>query len=143
MRRLLVATLTVCLLAGCGSDQDNYCEAIEDHQRALGELFGSSDPDALLQAHEILRELEDQAPSDIADEWRTLNDAITGLRDTIEATGADPETYDPHDPPPEVTREEQQAIRAASRRMTSPETLAALLAVDQQVRDVCHTPLNL
>lgn len=135
--------LVVPLLVACGDDKDGYCDAVKDDQEALAEHLGSKDPDALLGALDIFRELQDRAPSDIADEWQAVVDAIGGLRETLEAAGADPATYDPASPPPDVTPEEQKEITAASRRLTSPETLQALEAVDQQVRDVCHTPLFL
>lgn len=143
MRRLVLLALVVPLLVACGDDKDGYCDAVKDHQKALSEHLGSKDPTALLEALDIFRDLQDRAPSDIADEWQAVVDGIGGLREALEAAGADPETYEPSNPPPEVTPEEQRKIRAASRRLTSRETLEALQAVDQQVRDVCHTPLFL
>jgi len=143
VRRLVLLALVVPLLVACGDDQDGYCDAVKDHQKALSEHLGSKDPAALLEALDIFRDLQDRAPSDIADEWQAVVDGIGGLREALEAAGADPETYEPSNPPPDVTPEEQKKIRAASRRLTSPETLQALQAVDQQVRDVCHTPLFL
>jgi hypothetical protein len=143
VRRLALLALVVPLLVACGDDQDGYCDAVKDHQEELSEHLGSKDPDALLAALDIFRDLQDRAPSDIADEWQAVVGGIGGLWDALEAAGADPDTYDPANPPPGVTPEEQRAIRAASRRLTSPETLRGLQAVDQQVRDVCHTPLFL
>lgn len=143
MRRLVLFALVLPLLVACGDEQDGYCAAVADNQEALAEHLGSKDPDGLLEAIDIFRELQDRAPSDITDEWQALVSGIGGLQEAVEAAGADPDTYDPASPPPDVTSEEQKEIRAASRRMTSPETLQALKAVDQQVRDVCHTPLFL
>lgn len=141
MRRALLLGLVVPLLAACGPDRHGYCDAVEEHQEELGELIGSAEPDALLQALDIFRELEEQAPDDIVDEWTTLTDSISGLGDAIRAAGADPETYDPADP--SVSPEDRKKIEAAADRLTSQETRDALLAVDQQARDVCHTPLSL
>jgi hypothetical protein len=143
VRRLVLLALVVPLLVACGDDKDGYCDAVKDNQKALSEQIGSNDPDALLEALDIFRELQDRAPSDIADEWQAVVGGVGGLREALEAAGADPETYDPASPPPDVTPEEQKEIKAASRRLTSRETLQALQAVDQQVRDVCHTPLFL
>ena len=112
MRRALVAALILPLLAGCGSGQDDYCGAVQDH-----------------------------APDDIAGEWKVLVDDITAFGDAVRAAGVDPATYDPKDP--SISAEDRKAIEAASRRLASPETLEALRAVDQEVRDVCHTPLTM
>lgn len=143
MRRLLVATLAVPLLAGCGADQDDYCEAVEHHQQELTELTASTEPGAALETVRIFRDLQDKAPSDIADEWQVLVTNLGAPYEAVEAAGVDPETYDPQNPPPGVTPAERRAIRDAVRGLTARETLDAHLAVDQQVRDVCHTPLTL
>ncbi len=143
MRRLVLLALVVPLLVACGDDTDGYCDAVKDNQKALAEQLASKDPDALLEALDIFRELQDRAPGDIADEWQAVVGGIGGLREALEAAGVDPDSYDPASPPPNVTPEEQKEIRAASRRMTAPETLQAMQDVDQQVRDVCHTPLFL
>lgn len=139
----MVVLLLPVVLTACGDDQDAYCDAVSEHQQELSELIGSTDPDALLQAVPIFEDLRDRAPSDIEDEWQALISGITALGDTMSSIGVDPDTYDPTNPPPDVTPEEQKAIRAASRRLTAPETLQALKDIDQQVRDVCHTPLTL
>ncbi|MBA2953016.1 hypothetical protein GON03_01740 [Nocardioides sp. MAH-18] len=143
MRRLLALALAVPLVVGCGSDQDDYCGAVEDHQAELTDIISSTRPDALLQAQGIFEDLRESAPDDIADEWQVLVGAVDGLGDAIRDAGADPETYDPDHPPEGVTQEQREAIATASTRLASPEVVEALRAVDQQVRDVCHTPLTL
>ena len=141
MRRVLVAALLLPLLGGCGSDQDAYCDTVEAHQQDLTELIGSDRPDALHDALDVFRQLQDHAPDDIAGEWKVLVDDITAFGDAVRAAGVDPATYDPKDP--SISAEDRKAIEAASRRLASPETLEALRAVDQEVRDVCHTPLTM
>jgi hypothetical protein len=143
VRRLLALALAVPLLAGCGSDQDDYCGAVEDHQTELSDIISSTRRDALLQAQAIFEDLRASAPDDIAGEWQVIVGAVDDLGDAFRDAGADPETYDPADPPAGVTPEQQEAIAEASARLASPEVAEALQAVDQQVRDVCHTPLTL
>ena len=140
---LLVALLTPALAACGGSDRDSYCDAVHDHQTKLTDIVSSTDPAALLQARDILTDLQDRAPSDITQQWKVLVDAIDGLRDALDAAGVDPGTYDRAHPPAGVTAEQRQAIDEASTRLASPDVAGALEAVDQEVRDVCHTPLTL
>ena len=143
MRRLLALALAVPLLGGCGSGEDDYCDAVEDRQAELTDIVSSTRPDALLQAQGIFEDLRESAPDDIVDEWQVLVGAVDGLGDAMRDAGADPETYDPEDPPADVSPEQQEAIATASTRLASAEVAEALRAVDQQVRDVCHTPLTL
>lgn len=147
MRRLLALALALALavplLAGCGSDQDDYCGAVEEHQTELTDIVSSNRRDALLQAQTIFEDLRESAPDDVADEWQVIVGAVDGLGDALRDAGADPETYDAADPPAGVTAEQEEAIAEASTRLASSEVAEALRAVDQQVRDVCHTPLTL
>lgn len=143
MRGLLALALAVALLTGCGSDQDAYCDAVADHQEELSETLGAGHPDALLRALDVLRDLADEAPSDIADEWQQVVGSIEGLRQALDEAGVDASTYDPVQPPPGLTKAQRQAIVDAAGRVGSAETVRALQELDQQARDVCHTPLTL
>ncbi len=144
MRRLLVAVLLLPLLAaGCGSDQEEYCSAVKDHQQQLSDIVGSGDSDALLKALDIFEELQDRAPGDITDEWQQVVSRIEALRDALDAAGVDPATYDRAHPPADLSAEDKAAIDAAAKQLGSGTTLRALQDLDQQARDVCKTPLTL
>ena len=143
MRRALVAALLLPLLAGCGSDQDNYCAAVEDHQDDLTEITTEGGPTALIEALGLYRELRAEAPSDITDEWQQVIRSIERLDAALDDAGVDPATYDPKDPPADVTREQQQAIEQAADLVGSEETQRALEGVNQHSLDICKTPLTL
>lgn len=148
MRRALVlgAVVGVVLpaLTACGgSDQDEYCGAVEDHQQELSDIVGSGDPDALLAALDIFRELQDQAPGDITDEWQQVVTSIEALQQALEDAGVDPATYDRADPPAGLSAKDKARIDAAAKQLGSGTTLRALQDLDQQARDVCKTPLTL
>jgi len=135
---VLVAAL---FAGGCADEKEKYCDAVEDHQQELSEVLGDGTPTALLEALPILRDLADEAPDDIRDEWRTVIDALEGLEDALDDAGVDPATYDRDHPPAGLSPSDQDAIDAAARRLTSAETVAAFNGVDQQAKDVCGTPL--
>jgi hypothetical protein len=142
--RLAVAVLAVALLlTGCADQKEKYCDAVEDHQQELGEVLGAGSPDALLKALPIFRDLADEAPDDLRDEWKTVIDAVAGLQEALEDAGIDPATYDRDDPPEGLSQADQEAIDAAARQLTSEETVTALAGVDQQAKDVCGTPLQI
>ena len=139
----LAVTLLAGVLAGCGSEQDAYCDAVTDHQQELSDIVGGGEPDALLQALDAFHDLEDTAPSDIADEWQQVVSSVEGLQEALDDAGVDPATYDRSRPPAGLTDEQRKAIDAAASRLGSAETAQALQDLDQQARDVCHTPLTL
>jgi hypothetical protein len=137
---LLAAAL---LVTGCADQKEKYCDAVEDHQQELGEILGGGSPDALLKALPIFRDLADEAPEDLRDEWKTVIDAVAGLQEALEDAGVDPATYDRDHPPEGLSQADQDAIDAAARQLTSEETVTALSGVDQQAKDVCETPLQI
>ena len=143
MRRVLVAALLLPLLAGCGSKQDEYCGAVKDHQTELSDIVGSGDPDALLEALDIFRDLQGKAPGDITDEWQQVVTSIEGLQKALEDAGVDPTTYDRDKPPAGLSADDRAKIDAAAKALGSGTTLRALQDLDQQARDVCKTPLTL
>ena len=143
MRRLLAVAVLLPLLAACGSDQDDYCAAVQEHQQELSDIVGSGAPDALLKALDAFRDLQDHAPDDITDEWQQVVGRIEALAEALDAAGVDPATYDRDHPPEGVTAEQKARIDAAAAQLGSGTTLRALQDLDQQARDVCRTPLTL
>jgi hypothetical protein len=141
--RTLLAVLVVLLtpLAGCASEQEEYCEAVKDHQKRLTEIMSDAGPTALLEALDSFRELRAEAPSDISDEWQQVIRSIEGLQRALDDAGVDPEDYDGGKPPEGVGKEDRQAIARAASDVGSQETEVALAGVRQQALDVCQTQL--
>lgn len=143
--RLAVLVLLLAGLAACGENPEDvradYCEAVADQQVELTEVMAQEGPDTLLRARPVLRELADDAPRDIRDEWDRLLDALDGLVEALEAAGVDASTYDAKRPPEGVTEEQQQAIARAADELATQETVAAWEGVKQHAKDVCKTPL--
>lgn len=145
MRLALAGVLLVVAVAGagCASDQEKYCDAVKEHQTELGKIAAEGGQGAALDALRIYRELQDQAPDDIADEWQQVVRSLDGLQQALDDAGVDPDTYDPKQPPEGVGKEQVDAIAAAADQVGSAETQQALEGLEQQARDVCHTQLSL
>ncbi|WP_299058100.1 hypothetical protein [uncultured Nocardioides sp.] len=135
---VLVAGLTV----GCGDQTDRYCDAVTDNQDRLGEIAGSGDALALFEARDVYRDLAEEAPDDIADDWDLVLDRIDVLEDTLDEADVDPATYDPRDPPSGLSSQERARIRQAADDLAAPEAVRAMDDVEQQALDVCGTPLR-
>ena len=133
-----------CGLVACGgSSTDAYCGAVEDNQSRLSTVLGGGGEAALLEALPVFRTLRAKAPGDIRPDWDTVVTRLEALQKALTRAHVDPKTYDAKSPPAGVTTAEQQAIAAAATRLGSAATVTALDAVQQQARDVCHTPLSL
>ena len=134
--------LAVPLLAGCASDQERYCEAVQEHQEELSEIAAQGGQESLIDALDIYRELQEKAPRDITDEWDQVVRSVEALDEALTDAGVDPATYDPKKPPEGVSEDQQQAIADAATELGSRATVDALAGVEQQARDVCKTPLT-
>ena len=143
MSRVVLLALVVALLAGCGDSRDDYCDAVEEHQQELSDIVGSGEPDALLGAVGVFRDLQGKAPSDIRDEWQQVVSTIDALQEALDEAGVDPSTYDRSDPPAGLSTEQRASIDAASRELGGGTTLRALEDLEQEARDVCGTSLTL
>ena len=144
MRPWPAAALALLLLplAGCADETERYCDAVEEHQEDLSEITAEGGPTALLDALDIYRDLQEQSPSDISDEWQQVVRSIESLANALDDAGVDPASYDPEDPPADLSAEDREAIAQAADEVGSLETQEALRGVEQQARDVCKTPLS-
>ena len=144
VRCALAGVLLIGALAACGgSPEDAYCGVVKDNQQHLSTVLGDGGNAALIEALPIFRSLQAKAPGDISKDWGTVVSRLTGLRDALAKAGVDARKYDAKHPPAGVTTAQQQAIATAATALGSSSTVSALDAVQQQARDVCHTPLSL
>lgn len=139
-----VVLALVPLVGGCGGDsEDDYCSAVKDHREELSKTISDGRQDSLIQALDILKDLQDKAPSDITDEWQQVVSRIEALESALKDAGVDPATYNREKPPAGLSADDKAHIDGAARELGSQETLQALQSLDQEARDVCQTPLTL
>ena len=130
------------LLAGCGHGQ-SYCDAVKEHQSELGTIVQGGDRTALIQALPVFEDLSAKAPSDVTADWKLLVARVTAVQTALDHAGVDPASYDPRHPPAGLSAEDRGLIRRAAARLAASDTQQALANVQQEVLDVCHTPLEL
>ena len=138
---LAAVLLAVTPLAGCSSEQEQYCQAVKDHQKRLTEIMSDAGPTALLEALDSFRELRAEAPSDIGDEWQQVIRSIEALEQALNDAGVDPEDFSGGKPPEGLSKSEREAIASAADEVGSQATEVALGGVQQQALDVCKTQL--
>ena len=141
LRTAAALLLTAVLLSGCGGD--DYCGAVEEHQAELTDATASGSPAALLEALPIFRDLANQAPDDIRDDWDAVLDPLDELDQALRDADLDAAAYDPKALPADLTADQRERIEAAGAALADPLVVSAFDAVQQQAKDVCHTPLSL
>jgi hypothetical protein len=139
---LAAALLVSPLLTGCGGRQ-SYCDTVRDHQSEIGSALRNGARTGALQLLPAFEDLQAASPDDVADEWQLLVTRIRTLRQALDEAGVDPATYDPQHPPQGLTDAERSRIREAAAALAAPDAVRALGTVQQEVLDVCHTPLEL
>jgi hypothetical protein len=144
-RVAMVTALAILLLptvASCGRGQ-TYCDAVHEHQSDLGSIVSGSDRAGLIAALPIFRDLQERSPDDVAGDWGLVVTRIEGLKDALADAHVDPATYDPKHPPADLGAQDRGRIRRAAAQLAASDTQDALGRVQQEVLDVCHTPLEL
>lgn len=80
--------LAAALLTGCGGgDSSAYCDAVASAQDSLGGIDETTDFADLERAIGELRDLADQAPTEVEDDWAVLTGALTDLTDALDRAG--------------------------------------------------------
>lgn len=151
MKRLTSAALltpvAVVALSGCSGAErsgpgSDYCEAVQENQAALSDVAASTEPGAVFEALERYRDLADEAPADLRDEWRQVIRRIEALEDSLDEADVDPLDYDPATTLNALPADERRAITGAARDLGDEATVQAMAGIEQQALDVCRTPLN-
>lgn len=88
------------------------------------------------------RDLADQAPRDLRDEWRQVIMRVEALRIALDEAEVDPATYDPETTLEALPGEQRRAIEGAARDLRDEATVQAMAGIEQQALDVCKMPLT-
>ncbi|MCF6377664.1 hypothetical protein L2K70_08610 [Nocardioides KLBMP 9356] len=142
-RALLVALLATLALTGCSSSpQEEYCDAVTEHQPELTDIAASDDTGALFDALDTYDDLRDKAPRDIVDDWDAVIEPLRELQQALADNDVDASSYSSDDPPADLDATGRAEIEAAARKVGSERTVTAMAAVEQHALDVCGTPLS-
>ncbi len=144
-RRTLVAVLLVPLLAaGCASQQEQYCSALEEEQQTLAELGegGFDESGTVARTTDVFQRLAEEAPEDLRDEWDTLTGAWQGLERALEAAGAEESMFENGERPEGMSAEDYDRISQAAVQLRSTRVVEAASGVEQHAQDVCGVDLT-
>ena len=142
---LAAAVLLGSLLTGCSSDTESYCDAVRDKKTELtrlSESAGEPGSEVMTGSLDVFRDLSDEAPEDLADEWDTFLGAWEGLTTALEDAGADVADFDPEHRPEGMEPAEFEAVKRAAAELTSPQVVEAAGGIEQHALDVCKVDLS-
>jgi hypothetical protein len=147
-RRTLPTVLSAVLvvsLAGCASETERYCDTLAEEKQTLTDLAasGTGEGDVLARTAEVFRDLHEAAPSDVEDEWATVENAYEVLADAFADAGVEPAEYNPASPPEDVTDAQAAKIEDAAAELRSARVMDAAKGLEQHSRDVCKVDLGL
>jgi hypothetical protein len=140
---LACALLSSCADPGPEQVRADYCDAVRSHQRELTDIAADTSPGATFRALPAYRDLRDHAPEDIAPDWSRVVDRIEQLQDALRRAGVSPDDYGAKQWQQGLSTEQRNEVERAAAELADPRTAQALADVEQQARDVCHTPLSL
>jgi hypothetical protein len=141
----LAAVLLSAGLTGCSSRTDGYCSTLEDAGPRLERLASTAQKpqgDVMADSLQVLEELRDQAPEEVADEWDTLVLAWDGMTEALDAAGAAPSAFASGERPDGVSSADYAAVRQAARQLSSTPVRQAAQGIEQHALDVCQVDLG-
>lgn len=89
---LAASVLTACGSGGGGGDASgDYCQELKTDKAYFADLSGSNpDLSQLDQVFQRMHTLADDAPDDVAADWKTLDGAITTIQNALKDAGLKP-----------------------------------------------------
>ena len=151
---LSTLALSASVLAGCGGDGGSSSSAYcDDLKAAKAEFasFDSSTPDfeKFGEAIDTFHDLADGAPSEVADEWKTLDDALTKLEANLKDVGLelkDLGAITQNQLPEGMTQEELAAampkLQAAFQDLTAEKFKTASDKIEKHAKSECDIDLS-
>lgn len=141
----LAAVLLLPLLAaGCSSQQEQYCSALEEEQQTLAELGegGFEESGTVARTTDVFERLAQEAPEDLRDEWDALTGAWRGLEQALEEAGADESMFEAGERPEGMSAEDYDRISQAAVQLRSTRVVEAASGIEQHAQDVCEVDLT-
>lgn len=135
----------VLLLSACGGDPvQSYCSAVEGHRKELADMVSSDAGSvALLEHLPMLRDLAEQSPPDLKDEWQVFVNAVENLDRALDRAKVDRSKFTDGKAPEGTSPADVKAIQDAASELGTPEVADAAGQIEGQARDVCKVNFGL
>ena len=149
MRKTLTALAPLALLAGLltgcgGSESSAYCEDLKA-DKAEFETLAGGDVGKLGDAFAALHKLADEAPDEVADDWKTLDEGITTMEKALDEAGItldDLAAMQKGEMPEGVDMAAVQELGPKLEEFGGAEMTEASQAIDKHAQDECGVTLT-
>ncbi len=145
---LASAALLAATLAGCGGSSDGpdseYCKDLKSASNQFDSL-SSSDVSKLDEAFKTFHTLADESPSDVKDDWATLDKGITSVEKALKDAGlkfSDFASLQEGKMPDGVDVAKLQGLATEFQKLDSAEFDKASKAIEKHAKDVCKVDLS-
>jgi phage-related minor tail protein len=145
---LASAALVVATLAGCGGSDDGpdseYCKDLKSASKQFDSL-SSNDVSKLDEAFKTFHTLAGEAPSDVKDDWATLDKGIKSVEAALKKAGlkfSDFAALQQGKMPEGVDVAKLQGLAKEFQKLDSPAFDKASKAIEKHAKDVCKVNLT-
>ncbi len=145
---LASATLLAVTLAGCGGGDDGpdseYCKDLKSASTQFDSL-SSNDVSKLDEAFKTFHSLADEAPSEVKDDWTTLDKGIASVEKALKDAGlkfSDFASLQEGKMPEGVDVAKLQGLATEFQKLDSAEFDKASKAIEKHAKDVCKVNLS-
>jgi hypothetical protein len=151
MRKTLTAlaplALVAGLLTGCGgssSEDSAYCTDLKSAKTKF-ESFSSGDVAQLGDAFSTMHDLAAEAPDEVADDWKVIDDGITAMKDALAEAGLgldDLTALQKGEIPDGVDVSKLQDLAPKLQEFGGDDMTKASEAIDKNAQDACGFKLS-
>ena len=132
--------------SGDSGASGDYCSELKDDASYFRGLDGSNpDLSKLDEVFSRMHTLADDAPSEVADDWKTLDDAFTTIENALEDAGLKPSDLagiQNGDVPSNVDPSKLQALIPKLQSLSSGDVSAAAQRIADNAKDKCNVDLG-
>jgi len=147
----VVALCLATVLVGCGSDgggsaSGDYCQELKSDKAYFADLSGSNaDLSQLDEVFQRMHTLADDAPDEVADDWKTLDGALTTIETALKEAGLKPSdlaAIQNGQLPPGVDAAKLQALAPKLEALSSSDVDGAASRIASNAKDKCGVDLT-
>ncbi|TXL62959.1 hypothetical protein [Aeromicrobium terrae] len=145
---LATAAALLTTLSACGGDDggkgSEYCKDLKSASTQFDSL-SSSDVSKLDEAFKTFHSLSKEAPGDVKDDWKTLDDGITQVEKALKEAGlkfSDFAQIQQGKMPEGVDVAKLQGLATEFSKLNSKEFDKASKAIEKHAKDVCKVNLT-